>query len=247
MFLVAFFALSYLLPTSMAKAATKSFVGASTIYEAQRGKTVNITLYIHGAEKIAGGSVDLVYDKTELSVSKVEIGDQLSGYISSVNAEQDGQISLEWARATEKSQKGTLLTITGRLLKENATTALDLQGVQLYSDNGKAISVSAYDGEIRPFKGTTKTYKTPVKANKTWTIRLNKAVNSATVTKQTVKVKNRSGKEVDVSIKVVNSKTFTVKPKSNYARGTYTLEVTNQVRSSSGAKLKPMRYVFSVK
>ena len=49
--------------------------------------------------------------------------------------------------------------------------------------------------------------------------RLNKAVNTATINKQTVRVKNRSGKKVDVNIKAVNSKTFTVKPKSNYTRG----------------------------
>ena len=78
-FLAAFFALSLLLPPSMAKAAEKSFVEATTVYEAQKGKTVNISLYIHGSEKIAGGSLNLLYDKTELTVQKVELGESVIG------------------------------------------------------------------------------------------------------------------------------------------------------------------------
>ena len=245
--LAVIFAFSILLPTSAAQAAGKSFVGASTVYEAQRGKTVNISLYIHGSEKSAGGSLDLLYDKSELTVQKVELGDELSGYISSVNTDQDGKVSLEWAKATGQVQEGTLLTITARLMKANETTALDLQDVQLFNDNFSTIAVDSYDGEVKPFNGTTKKQKTKVKGNKVWTVRLNKAVNPATVNKQTVRVKDSRGNEMNVNIKVLNTKTFTVTPKSNYARGTYTLEITNQVRASNGAKLnKPMKYEFSV-
>lgn len=231
----------------MVRAADKSFVGASTVYEAQRGKTVNISIYIHGSEKSAGGSLDLLYDKTKLTVQKVELGDKLSGYMSSLNTDQGGKISLEWAKATGQVQDGTLLTITARLLKANATTALDLQNVQLFRADYSAISVAAYDGEVKPFKGITKKYKSKVKGNTTWTVSLDKAVNPATVNKYTVKVKDSRGNVKNVRIKMLNSKTLAVSPISNYPRGTYTLEVTDQIRTSTGVKLKkPIKYEFSV-
>ena len=60
-----------------------------------------------------------------------------------MNTDQDGKVSLEWAKATGQVQEGTLLTITGRLLKANETTALDLQDVQLFSEDFSAIAVDS--------------------------------------------------------------------------------------------------------
>lgn len=247
-FLAAFFALSLWLLPSMAKATEKSFVEATTVYEAQKGKTVNISVYIHGSEKIAGGSLNLLYDQTELTVQKVELGDQLSSYISSVNSDQDGKVSLEWAKATGQVQEGTLLTITARVLKVNETTALDLQDVQLFDEDSSAIAVDSVDGAVKPFKGSTKKNSSKVNANKAWTVRFNRAIDPVTVNKYTVRVKDSRGKEIDVNVKESGSKALVVSPKSNYARGTYTLEITEKIRMVNGNQLKtPIRYEFSVK
>ncbi|OKL37641.1 cohesin domain-containing protein [Domibacillus mangrovi] len=245
--LLLFFAFVFLLPNPIVKAEGKSFVGATTIYEGQKGKTLKISLYIHGSEKIAGGSLDLLYDKTALTVQKTEAGDQLTGYLSSVHTGQDGKVSLVWAKAVGETQEGTLLTITARLLKADETTNLDLQNVKIYSKNGSAIAVDSFDGSVKPFKGDVRKHKSKVKGDKEWSVRLNNEFNSATVNKHTVTVKDSGGNAIDVKIKVRDSKVFVVSPKSNYSRGTYTLEITEQVRSLKGSKLKqPIKYEFSV-
>ena len=75
-----------LLPTTFVKAEDKSFIGASTVYEEKKGKTVTINLYIHGSEKIAGGSLTLLYDQKALiinkSKSKVVLGRSISELLS---------------------------------------------------------------------------------------------------------------------------------------------------------------------
>ena len=61
-------------------------------------------------------------------------------------------------------------------------------------------------------------------------------------------MKNSSGNAVDVEIAAVNNTQFTVKPKGSYARGTYTLEVTDQLLSASGGKLeRSIQHSFTVK
>lgn len=247
-FLSLFFAFTLLLPTSsIAKAEDTSFVGAATVYEGQRGRTVKVNLYIHGSEKIAGGSLNLLYDKSALTIQKVELGDSLTDYMSSVNEDQAGKVSLTWAKAVGQMQEGTLLTITARLAKPDETIALDLQDVQLFSENFSSITVETFDGAVKPFKGEAKKHESKVKRDKEWNIRLNKAFNLATVNKHTVLVKDSRGNEIAVNINMRNSETFTVSPKSNYVSGTYTLEITEQVQALNGTKLKqPVRYEFTV-
>lgn len=246
-FLFVLIAFALLLPTPFVKAEGKSIVGATTVYESQRGKIVKANLYIHGNEKIAGGSLDLLYDKTALTVQKAEIGDQLSDYITSVNTEQAGKVSLTWAKGAEQQQEGTLLTLTVRLEKADETTALDLQDVKLYGEDFSTIAVDAYDGDIKPFKGDKKKNSSKVKGDKEWTIRFNTAFNPATVNNHTVRVKDSRGNEIDVSAKVRDNNVIVISPKSDYARGTYTLEITEQVRALNGSKLKqPVQYEFSV-
>ena len=128
----------------MVKAADQSFVSVSTVYESQRYKTVNISLYIHGTEEIAGGSLDLFYDKTALTVKNVTLGDSLADYMTSVNKDQAGKVSLAWAKENGQTQEGTLLTMTASLAKANENIALDLQNVQLFAEDYTVIKTNSY-------------------------------------------------------------------------------------------------------
>lgn len=241
------FVLALLVPSPFAKADGKSLVGVENVYENQKGKTVTFNLYIHGNENIAGGSLDLLYDQTALSVQTAKIGDQLSGSIWSVNTAQAGKVSLEWANAAGQLQEGTVLTITARLLKADETIPLDLQNVSLFREDYSIITVDSFNGEVKPFKGKQIKLSSKVKANKQWTIRFNKAFDSATVNKNTVMVLDSLGNRVDVNVQAVTGNSVTVTPKSDYKSGTYTLLVTEQVRTLTGDKLKqPVKYGFSV-
>lgn len=225
----------------------KPYVGVETVYESQQGRTVNFKLYIHGNKKIAGGSLDLLYDQTALSVQKAEVGDQLSNYMISVNTDQPGKVALAWAKAQGQIQDGTILTITARLLKSNMTTNLDLQNAELYKDDLSKITGNVFDGQVKPFKGDLKKHDSKVKGNKAWTIKFNKAVDPATVNENTVMVKDSRGNDIDVDVKAKDNKAIVVTPKSDYPRGTYTLLITEQVRTLDGSMLtRPVKYEFTV-
>lgn len=248
-FFTLFLAFTLLLPTSIVNAEEeKSIVSVETVYEGNQNKIVEISLYIHGSEQIAGGSLELLYDKTKLTVQKVENGDQLMGYLASANKDQVGHVSLTWAKATGQTQKGTLLTITAKLAKANETIALDLQDVQLWREDISLMAVESFDGEVKPFAGKADKHKEKVKVDKEWTVRLNKPFNPATVNKHTVTVKDSRGKEIDVKIEALDNTTFVVSPKGKYvSKATYTLEITEQVRELNGNKLKqPVKYEFSI-
>ena len=246
-FLTIILAFALLLPTAIVKAEEKSFVGVSSVYEGQIYKTVNISLYIHGTEKIAGGSLDLIYDQTALTVKTVALGDQLTDDLTSVNKDQAGKVSLAWAGGSGKKLKGSLFTITASLKKSNEIIDLDIQNLQLFNEDSLLIAVDSIDGVIKPFKGKEKTHDTKVTGDKIWTIRLNQEISDRTVNRHTVRVKNSLGKEFEVDIKATNGNTFTVSPKTDYIRGTYTLEITEQVRGKYGSQLKePVQYKFTV-
>ena len=233
----------------MVKAADQSFVSVSTVYESQRYKTVEISLYIDGTEEIAGGSLNLFYDKTALTVKNVTLGDSLADYMTSVNTDQAGTVSLAWAKENGQTQEGTLLTVTARLEKANENIALDLQNVQLFAEDYSVIKTNSFDGEVKSFKGESKKHESKVKGNKKWTIRLSKDFNTATVNQHTVKVKDSRGNEVKVNIQLKPnaSNEFVVIPQNDYPRGTYMLEISEQVRALNGSQLtEPVRYEFTV-
>lgn len=252
LYLSLFCAFALLLPTTFVKAEEKSFVGASTVYEDKKGKTVNISLYIYGSEKITAGSVTLLYDQKALTVnkskSKVVLGDQLTNSFASVNVKKAGKVSLEWAQPTAQQQEGTLLTLSAKLTKANETIDLDVVNVQLFTEDLNTLDVDEIDGAIKPFSGQTETFAEKVGRDKQWTIVLENDFNPLTVNKHTVRVKNRSGKEMDIILSMTNSKEFVVLPKTNYKAGSYTLEMTEQVRNINGEVVnQPKRLLFSVK
>ncbi len=241
-------AFSLVLPTTIAKAETKSVVGVSTVYEEKRGKEVNISVYINGSEEVAGGSLTLFYDKTALTVEDEPIiGEELSDYLTSVNTEKPGKVMFEWAKATEQILDGTLLTVTLELEKSSETINLDLQEVKLFNEDFEPISVDVFDGQVKPFKGDMRKYGTKVKGSKEWNVRFNKEFNKSTVNKHTVFVRDSRGNVIDVAINLSGKNIIVVKPKGVYEYGTYTLEITEQVRDLNGKQLKePVKFEFSV-
>lgn len=244
--LVLFSLLIVLLPSTLAQANEKSVIGISTVYEDKR-TTVDLAVFIETSEKVASGSFDVVYDGAALTTPKIVRGDLRDTYLSSENIQQDGLITVAWSAANGETLKGTLLNFTARTAKAGETVELKLENVQLYSEDGSKIAVQVLNGHIKPFSGDTTKHDSTVKGNKEWTITLSSDVNWATVNEHTVTVK-RSGKAVDVVLEKGESDTIIVSPKNNYAAGTYTLELTEQVRSASGSKLNPpIRHEFTVK
>lgn len=245
--LVLFLCFVLLLPTVVAHAEETTVIGTSATYEAQGGKTVEIGVYINSKEKIASGSLELLYDKSLLSVKDVKLGESLSSYLTSVNGEKEGKISLAWANADGKGLDGTLLTVSVRLSKDNENIKLDLENVQLFNEDGSKVAVQLFDGEIKPFSGELKKHTSKVKHDKQWTITLNQAFNPATVNRHTVKVKDRHGDLIDVLVKKRDNTSFVIIPKGDYASGEYTLVISDQIRSSNGKKLKtPIELEFTV-
>ena len=234
------------LPNTFVQAKEDSLIGVSTLYEEKRGAIVDLGVFIQSNENIAGGSLKLVYDKTKLDVRKVELGDQLTNYLTSYNFSEPGTIALEWAKAAGKNLDGTLLIINARLLNASETIDLRLKDVQLYNDDLSEVDVQTLDGQIKPFKGTKKAHDVKVNGNKEWTIELNKDFNPATINRHTIFVKDYRGNLIDVNIQKINQHSFKIKPKANYLRGNYTLDISEQVRSISGSKLEPCRFEFSV-
>ncbi|WP_157843135.1 Ig-like domain-containing protein [Bacillus sp. FJAT-42315] len=237
-FLALLLCFSFLLPTISVRAEEKAVVGVSTVYEERRGVNVDIGIYIHSKEKLAGGSLDLVYDKDLLTVSKAVVGDQMTSYLSSTNDDQPGKVSFVWADESGEALEGTLLTVSVRLSKASETIPLKLENVQLFSEGLSLVPVDLLDGSIKPFKGDKQKHPSKVKGDKQWTIRLNNEFRTATLNKHTVRMKDSRGYEVDIIIKKRDNKSFTVQPKSTLSRGNYTLEITEQLRSIKGNKLK---------
>lgn len=234
-----------LLP-NLADAKTKSQLGVSTVY-ADKG-TVDVGIFLSSDVKLAGGSFDLVYDPNLLRVreSDINVGSPLTPFLSSVNGAEAGRISLAFANGADATVDGTLLTFKATLLKTGETVDLKFTNVQLHQANGTVADVKLLNGQIKPFNGETKIHEQKVAGNKEWTVNLSTTFDPATLNEHTVSVK-MSGRQVDVTLTPKDATSFIVKPKTNYARGTYTLEISEQLRSINGGKLKqPIRHQFTV-
>ena len=237
------------LPSTHIEAKEKSILSVSTVYE-KAVKTVDLAVFLQSNEKIASGSFDVTYDTTLLRVSDstVAVGEALSGYLlSSKNGATAGKVSMAFANDTGTTINGTVLTFKGVILKAGSTIDLNFENAQFYGEDGKKIAVTIVNGAIKPFVGNESTHSEKVDSSKPWTVTLNSAFNVASLNDHSVSVKNSAGKLVDIEIVKVSNTKFTVKPKGTYARGTYTLEITEQLLSASGGKLKePRRHIFTV-
>lgn len=249
--LLLFSILLLLIPVIPAQAAAKNTaLGISSAFLEKTG-TVNLKVYISSDEKIAGGSFDIAYNPNNLRIntSDAKVTDTLSDYLSSGGSDGAGNISLSFAKATGSLIDGTVMEIKATVLSSGAgqVNDLKLENVELYNEQGKKIIVQAMNGEIKPFIGEEKTYAESVDNDKPWVITLSKAYNPATLNDSAVSMK-RGTTSVSVEVEVVSDTQFRVKPVGTYPRGTYTMDITDQLRSSNGAKLsQPVRFTFKVK
>lgn len=241
---------SLLMPTQASHAVGKTVLGVSTVYTESTG-SVNFSVFIRSDEPIAGGSFELVYDSTMLSVSKsnVKLGDALSSQIKSINNEKDGSVHIAWVTDNGQEMDGDLLNISGRVqsVGKGNTIPLQLKNVHLIDEKGNQVSVQVIQGAIKPFDGKQMTHSRSVAANKEWTITLNEPFNEYSLNKYAVTIKKGST-NVPIIIEPISSTKFKVKPETKYSTGTYTLEITEQLTSLSGSKLKePVRLEFTVR
>ena len=92
--------------------------------------------------------------------------------------------------------------------------------------------------------------KKDVIVSKPWTVSFNKVLDASTVNTTNIKVMSNDNKYIDITVSLANAnKNVVVKPVENYEYNkTYTLIVTNQVKSSDG-KLLPseVRMNFTTK
>ncbi|MEK4711869.1 cohesin domain-containing protein [Sporosarcina sp. FSL K6-5500] len=239
-----------LLPATLAHAVSKPVVGVSTVYMEKAG-AVNLSVFIDSDERIAGGSFDVVYDPTLLTVKDkaVKEGTVWSNQLKAINSAELGKVSVAWAQATGVSMKGTVIEFPATVIAAGAgsTMNLTLKNVKLFDAQGNEISVQVLNGQVKPFTGDVKAHPGTVEVNKEWTIRLSTPYNPATLNNQTVTVK-RGTTVVEVTVKPINATSFKMTPKNPYAKGKHTLEITDQLRSEHGGKLnKPVRHEFTVK
>lgn len=241
--------LFFMLPTINIEAKEKPILSVSTVYE-KAVKTVDLAVFLQSDEKISSGSFDVIYDSTLLRVndSSVVVGDVLSSYLlSSKNGSTAGKVSLAFANDTGATMNGTVLTFKGTIAKAGATIDLQFENAHFYGEDGKEIAVTLSNGAIKPFDGEEKTHLEKVDNIRPWTITLSSAYHPASLNAYSVKVLNSVGKEMDVVLTKVSSTQFSVKPKGTYIRGTYTLEINEQLLSAGGSKLKePVRFMFTV-
>ncbi|ARF14920.1 cohesin domain-containing protein [Sporosarcina ureae] len=240
--------LFYFAPTVPVNAQTKTVIGVSTVYE-QRATTVEFSIFIDSMEEVAAGSFDLEYDPELLTVNErnVSVGESVGNYLTSVNAASAGNISFAFAKSEgQKFEGDTLLTIKATVRKSNMQNNLKLNNVHILTKDGKDVSKQIIDGAIKPFDGETKNYSKKEKAGKEWHIKLSKPYDPATLNHYAVTVRT-STKIMEIKITPVTEDTFKVTPITPYARGNYTIEVTEQLHSANGTKLnKPIRQTFTV-
>lgn len=241
----------FLLPTTFVQAKSSAIVGVSTVY-AEKAGNVELVVFIDSDERIAGGSFELDFDPALLTVRENTVieGAALTDQLFSLHGGEAGKIGLSWAQATSVSMKGTLVTFTGNVPRASVgqEIPLKLKNVHLFTGNGTEVSAQLLHGQVTPFDGITTEEKETVDGNKPWTITLSKGYNPATVNEHTVRVLDRTGKPVDIIVKQGAGNTIVVTPETEYKRGSYTLEISDQIRSMSGSKLNaPRRHEFTVK
>lgn len=240
-----------LLPSTFVQAQTSAVIGVSTVYTEKTGN-VELVVFVESDERIAAGSFEVDYDPALLTVRATTIveGEALTRQLSSTYGAEAGKIGFSWAQATGVKMTGTLLTFTGNVTRDGVGELIELKlkNVHLYAESGIEISPQLLHGHVKPFTGTTTEATAAVDVDKTWVITLNKSYNPATVNEQTVRVLNRTGKLVEVVIERDGGNTIIVTPKTQYAKGNHTLEISDQIRSASGGKLnEPRRHEFTVK
>ncbi|MBU3143562.1 N-acetylmuramoyl-L-alanine amidase [Clostridium sp. CF012] len=92
--------------------------------------------------------------------------------------------------------------------------------------------------------------KNDVVLSKTWTVNFNKTLSSTTINTTNVKVIGENNNYIDINVGLANNnKSITVKPVKNYeSNKTYTLIVTEKVKSGDGKPLpKEVRMNFTTK
>lgn len=237
------------LPTTTIEAKEKPILGVSTVYVNNK-TTADIAIYLQSDEKIAAGSFDVTYDTSLATVnnSSVAVGEALSGYsLHSINGATAGKVSVAFVNSTGIAAKGNVVKFRVSGIKAGSTVDLKFKNVELYAEDGKKIAVTVLDGGVKPFDGKISTHGVQVQNSKPFTVTLSGAFNRASLNEHTVIVKDRYGRSVGIEVEAVNNTQFTVKPKGTYVRGPYTLEVTDQLLSASGEKLKePVQHSFTV-
>ncbi|WP_153730447.1 Ig-like domain-containing protein [Sporosarcina obsidiansis] len=239
-----------LIPVIPTQAAVKkTTVGVSSAF-AERAGAVEIGIFISSDEKIAGGSLDIVYDADQLRIrdTDVKLTDTLSSYLSSGGSDAAGTVSLSFAKGTGSLVDGTVMNLSTYVETPGVgkEIALTLENVELYNEQGKKIDAQLVHGQIKPFKGKEDTYSNAVTGDKEWVITLSNPYNLATLNTHAISMK-RGTVSVPVEVEAVGDTKFKVKPVGKYARGTYTMEITEQLRSANGAKLsQPVRFTFKV-
>lgn len=237
------------LPTTTIEAKEKPILGVSTVYVNNK-TTADIAVYLQSDEKIAAGSFDVTYDTALATVSNsyVAAGEALSGYsLTSINGATAGKVSAAFVSSTGVAAKGNVVTFKASGMKAGATVDFKVENVELYGEDGKKIAVTIVDGGVKPFDGKETKHDGNVANSKPWTVTLSSPYNRASLNEHSVSVKNSRGALVEIEIVAVNKTQFTIKPKGTYARGTYTLEVTDQLLSASGEKLtEPVQHSFTV-
>ncbi|PID14175.1 hypothetical protein CSV63_13880 [Sporosarcina sp. P34] len=249
-FLLLFSVLLLLVPVNPTEAATKkTAVGVSSAFVERTG-SANLTVFISSDEKIAGGSFDILYnpDNMRISATDVKMTDTLADYLSSGGSDGAGKISMSFAKSSGSTIDGTIMEVKATVLTPGSgkINDLKLENVELYNEQGTKINAQLISGQLRPFDGKESTYDGTVAVDKSWVITLSKAYNPATLNASAVSVK-RSNTAFPVEVEAISDTQFRVKPMQPYLKYTYTLEVTDQLRSVNGAKLsQPVRLTFKV-
>ncbi|ARF18106.1 hypothetical protein SporoP17a_12965 [Sporosarcina ureae] len=248
--LLMFSILLLLIPTISAKATVKkTVVGVSSAFIERSGSTT-LSVFISSDEKIAGGSFDILYNPEQLRInaSDVKMTDTLSEYLSVGGSDASGKISISFAKASGSVIDGTVMEVKATVLSAGYGNInnLILENTELYDEQGKRITTQLINGQIKPFVGKESTHPNAVTVDKPWLITVSKPYNPATLNTSAVTLK-RGSTDFPIELEVVNDRQFRVKPIGSYIRSTYTLEITDQLRSINGAKLnEPVRLKFKV-
>ncbi|PIC79952.1 hypothetical protein CSV75_08230 [Sporosarcina sp. P18a] len=248
--LLMFSILLLFIPTISAKATVKkTAVGVSTAFIERSGSTT-LSVFISSDEKIAGGSFDILYnpDQLKINASDVKMTDTLSQYLVAGGSDAAGKISMSFAKSNGSVIDDTVMEVKATVLSAGYGNVhnLTLQNVELYNEQGKRITTQLINGQIKPFVGKESTHPNSVEVDKPWLITLSKPYNPATLNTSAVSLK-RGTTDFPIELVVANDTQFWVKPIGSYIRSTYTLEITDQLRSINGAKLtQPVRLKFKV-
>lgn len=240
-----------LIPTLPARAAVnETVVGVSSAFIEKTG-AVEIAVFISGKEKIAGGSLDIVYNSeyVRVNATDIKITDTLSPYLSSASSDPAGKVSMAFAKVEGSLLNGTIMHMKTAVVGTGSGKVHDLtlENVELYDEQGKKIQVQLINGQMKPFVGNEITYEDFVTNDKSWIITVSKPYNPATLNERVASMKMGT-KEIEIEIEVISDKKFKIKPVGTYARGTYTMDITEQLRSVNGARLsQPVRFTFKVK